>query len=373
MIPDFEKLMKYISRQDFPFILIIDEYQDLRQKISSPDVVDAIFRDFIDSCTEKAKIIICGSAIRVMKSLMDISNPLYKRFSMEMYIGELDYLEAALFYPERNIREKISLYAVFGGIPMILSAIDATLSIEENIRNLVMAGDGLARLYIEDVLRDETAAQSATYAAVIRIGNGSRTFGEIESMIDSKTARDGLAKALKNLISSGVLIKRQPINEQGNRKKTFYEIKINLLRFYLTYMERFSVDTSSKAFFLKYVRPSLNTFISYRFEAMVRDYFSILSERSENSEIVTVGTYWYNDRENKKNGEFDVAIETLDGYEIYEVKFLEAPMPETLVEKEKEKILHLSGLNVKEIGFVSSSGFEKEGDRRISGKDIYAL
>ena len=71
-----------------------------------------------------------------------------------MYIGELDYLEAALFYPERNIREKISLYAVFGGIPMILSAIDATLSIEENIRNLVMAGDGLARLYIEDVLRD---------------------------------------------------------------------------------------------------------------------------------------------------------------------------------------------------------------------------
>ena len=90
MIPDFEKLMKYISRQDFPFILIIDEYQDLRQKISSPDVVDAIFRDFIDSCTEKAKIIICGSAIRVMKSLMDISNPLYKRFSMEMYIGELE-------------------------------------------------------------------------------------------------------------------------------------------------------------------------------------------------------------------------------------------------------------------------------------------
>lgn len=110
-----------------------------------------------------------------MKSLMDISNPLYKRFSMEMYIGELDYLEAALFYPERNIREKISLYAVFGGIPMILSAIDATLSIEENIRNLVMAGDGLARLYIEDVLRDETAAQSATYASGTGVGLSERS------------------------------------------------------------------------------------------------------------------------------------------------------------------------------------------------------
>ncbi len=63
----------------------------------------------------------------------------------------------------------------------------------------------------------------------------------------------------------------------------------------------------------------------------------------------------------------------MDGYEIYEVKYLLEPMQESLIEKEKEKILHLSGLNVKQIGFVSSSGFEHEGERRISGEDIYAL
>ncbi len=373
MIPDFEKLMAYISRQQTPFILVIDEYQDLRMHVSKPLIVDAILRDFIDKAGDNIKLIICGSAIRTMKALMDIENPLYKRFSLEMSIGELDYLEASLFYKERTIREKISLYAIFGGIPMILSSIEKDSSVESNVMKLIMDRNGIARSYIEDILRDETASQSAAYSAIVRIGNGRRSFSDIESQLDSKNARDALPKALKDLVKADFIEKKQPINEQGNRKKTFYEIKINILRFYLTYIERFSADTSSVAFFRKYVEPSLVTFISYRFEAIARSYFSVLSEKGYRDDIVCVGTYWYDDPKTKTNGEFNVALETLDGYEIYEVKYLSSPMTEALIEEEQRKVQSLGGMDVRRIGFISSSGFEKNGKNRLSGNDLYAL
>ena len=39
-------------------------------------------------------------------------------------------------------------------------------------------------------------------------------------------------------------------------------------------------------------------------------------------DIVQIGTYWYDSKDTKTNGEFDIALETLDGYEIYEAKIL---------------------------------------------------
>ena len=69
LIPDFESLLKYIGSLKEKIILEIDEYQDLRKK-SKGELVDAYFRDFIDYAPDNIKIIISGSAIRVMKNLL---------------------------------------------------------------------------------------------------------------------------------------------------------------------------------------------------------------------------------------------------------------------------------------------------------------
>ena len=108
-ITSFESVLKYIASTKEGLVLEVDEYQDLRRK--KGEVVDAYFRDFIDYMPPNIKLIISGSAIRVMKGLLQKDNPLYQRFSLEIPLGELDYLEASLFYPERSIKEKID-YAV---------------------------------------------------------------------------------------------------------------------------------------------------------------------------------------------------------------------------------------------------------------------
>ena len=102
---------------------------------------------------------------------------------------------------------------------------------------------------------------------------------------------------------------------------------------------------------------------------IAKQYFSQL----DREDVITIGTYWYDDRIKKTNGEFDIALETLDGYEIYEVKYYEKPLPEILMREEIEKATRLEGLSVSNFGMIASSGFEANElpIRQISGKEIY--
>ena len=371
-IPDFEAILKFIASLNQQIILEIDEYQDLRKKAKG-EVIDADFRDFIDYAPDTMKIIISGSAIRVMKDLLKEDNPLYKRFSVEMPLGELDYQEASLFYPERSVREKITLYAVFGGIPMILSMIDPALTAEENIIALMLEKTGFARSYTEDVLYAELRSSGGAYSAITRIGNGRRSYSEIRSCLEDEESRNSLDYTLEQLQKADFIEKKQPINIRSSRRKLFYELRSNMLRFHLSYIEKNPAAAGSPAFFRKYVLPSLDTFISYRFEEMARQWFSIQMEKGLRSDIISVGTYWYDDKAAKRSGEFDVALETLRGYEIYEVKFLSSPMKEDLIMEEAEKIRRIAGLQISSFGFISSSGFEEPGPMRISGEDLFAF
>ena len=371
-IPDFESLLKYIASLNQEIILEIDEYQDLRKKAKG-EVIDAYLRDFIDHAPDTMKIIISGSAIRVMKGLLNKENPLYKRFSLELSLGELDYLESSLFYPERSVSEKIVLYSVFGGIPMILSMIDPELSVEENIIALLLERTGLARSYTEDILYAELKSSGGAYSAITRIGNGKRSYSEIRSALEDDESRNSLDYTLEQLQKADFIEKRQPINLRGSRRKMFYELKSNMLRFHLAYIEKHPEAMASTAFFRKYISPSLDTFVSYRFEDIARQWFLIQAGKGIRDDIISIGTYWYDDKNTKSNGEFDVAIETLDGYEIYEAKFLSHPMKEALIKEETSKIRKIAGLQISAIGFISSSGFESPGGKRISGEELYSL
>ena len=55
----------------------------------------------------------------MMKALKDADNPLFERFTREIHLKEMDYLECSAFYPHAGICERIMLYSVFGGVPFL--------------------------------------------------------------------------------------------------------------------------------------------------------------------------------------------------------------------------------------------------------------
>ena len=122
-----------------------------------------------------------------------------------------------------------------------------------------------------------------------------------------------------------------------------------------------------------YISKSLDTFISYRFEGIAREYFSRLARQGQLHGVLNIGIFYYGDPDARRNGESDVALRFEDGYDIFEVKHLEGRMSSLLIDEERRKILDIQYFKPRNIGFISSSGFEIITDDAIyiDGNDIY--
>ena len=77
-------------------------------------------------------------------------------------------------------------------------------------------------------------------------------------------------------------------------------------------------------------------------------------------DVLNIGTYYYDDPVNKKNGEFDVAIKTSSGYDIIEVKYLKDKMDAKSCYKEISQISEINEIDINNYGFIAINGFEKD-------------
>ena len=115
-------------------------------------------------------------------------------------------------------------------------------------------------------------------------------------------------------------------------------------------------------------------FISRRFEDIVLQYFGRLARTGQRTDIQDIGSYWYDDPVNKKNGEFDCVVKSSAGYEFYECKFYQNPMTEQECRDEEEQLKEIPCKSPAIIGFVCSSGFDFKSDRysMITGEDLFS-
>lgn len=366
-------LFEFLQKQNKKILLVLDEYQYFKESKKNMEL-DSMMQAIIDSLCDNIKIVLCGSYISVMKELLEEENPLFGRFTLILKVEEFNYLEAAKFAPDLNVREKIKFYSIFGGSPYVLSNLNYEKSPEENIKNLLLSENSLFRTYIENVMIKEIQ-KSFDIRILQNLANGKKRYKEISAFLDSPDT-GLLDKQLKNLLNMETITKIFPINKKDDKKKVFYEIKDNLMRFYFSYIfanESLLLKFGTDAFFDKFILPSLDTFISYRFKGIVNQYFMIQAQNGKLQDVEDFGTYWYDDKESGKNGQFDCVLKTKNGYDFFEAKFLSKPMTKKMCEVEENQVKTIQNLNLKKIGFVCSAGFIFSGDEyiMITGEDLY--
>ena len=90
--------------------------------------------------------------------------------------------------------------------------------------------------------------------------------------------------------------------------------------------------------------------------------------------VRNIGSYYYDDPSHRKNGEFDVALEFADGYEIYEAKYYAQPMTLDEIHRDVQQVEAIKELTVKQIGFIAINGFaeREEPYLYLDGNDIFA-
>ncbi len=355
-------------------IVVIDEYPYMRSSLSK-DTLDSYMQRIIDT-SRNLSIIFSGSWMSVMKEMLEYDSPLFNRITATLEVRPFNYLESALFYPNLPTRDKIAFYSVFGGYPFALSMLDPKETLEENIARLLVKEGSPVRITLENILVRDVLKSDFPEEILVRIGNGKLKYNEIKDMM-SEDVSGTLDRMLKRLIAMGIVTKTSPINRKDDKKKMFYEISDNLLRFFNTYIKKNNSlirRVPEDVFVKELINPSLDTYISRRFENLCNEYFQLVSP----IDVVDIGTYWYDDKRTRTNGEFDSALKLRNGtYMVFEAKYLKNKMDMTLYEKEKRKILEVKGLQVSGMGFISSSGFSFDTknlpDRFISGEELYSI
>ena len=370
---DIEAVLKYIFELSVKenIILVLDEYPYLRENIKG---MDSILQSLVDKYkdTSKLTLIILGSYVEVMRSLLEHSNPLYGRVDLTIDLKQMDYYESAMFYPNFSSEDKVRIYAVFGGIPYYNRLIDDTKSVKDNIIELIASSGARLENEVSMYLNAEISKIINANEVFEALSRGFTRYSDILSQ-SHVSSGPTLVDVLDKLMRMEVVVKTAPINYGNNKKKAGYYISDNLSLFYYRYIFKYSSQMKimdSEVFYKKYIEKDFEEhYVPHIFETICSQYL-IRMNRAGNIEPVfeKIGKYYYDDPIKKKNGEFDIVTQDDKGYIFYEAKFRKEPITESMVQNEIQQVQQ-TGLNCYRYGFFSRAGFacEEENDRILIG------
>ena len=98
----FVDVFVYLDTLGTTLNVVIDEYPYLKEMVE-PALVDSQFQKIIDDHITHIRLFLSGSHIGMMKDMLKEKNALYGRFSLTMRLPELNYKEAAEFYPGKSV------------------------------------------------------------------------------------------------------------------------------------------------------------------------------------------------------------------------------------------------------------------------------
>lgn len=371
----FVDAFAYLDTMGTTLNVVIDEYPYLKEMVE-PALVDSQFQKIIDNHITHIRLFLSGSHIGMMKDMLKEKNALYGRFSLTMRLSELNYKEAAEFYLDRSVYDKIAFYSVFGGSPYVNGFLEPEADLRTNIIRTVLNPNSPVSNYAEHLLISDFTKSINAERIMYAIANGRKRYGEIEDLLNMKS-NGLLSKQLSSLLEMEILSKYYPINRADDKKKIAYELSDNLLRFYYAFVYKNKSALTmlgAEAFYDEYIDKAIVTFISHRFEELCRSYFSLRVKSGKLRGITNIGTFYYDDSTTHTNGEFDVVLELRDSYDVYEVKYYASSLSAKEMEHEVQQVRNIKGLTVGNIGFISASGFEVNEAPyvQISGEELYS-
>jgi AAA+ ATPase superfamily predicted ATPase len=144
-----------------PLLIVIDEFPELLK--SSPTLESALraIWERIDG-TCQPRLILCGSAVRVMEALQTQDAPLFNRMTLRLQVNPFRPSEMAKMLPAASPLERAAAWGVRGGMPFYLSAWDENLKFRDNIAKLFCNEHALLLSEGEFVLATEGYSRRAS-------------------------------------------------------------------------------------------------------------------------------------------------------------------------------------------------------------------
>lgn len=370
-----QDVFAYLNTLTQKMVVVVDEYTHL-YAMNDSGVVDSVFQSIIDNRLSNIELILAGSHIGMMKDLLQERNPLYGRFATSIKLDEMNYLDAAKFYPDKSAYDKVAHYAVFGGSPFINQALNPAATLRDNIISTILNPMSPVYLYASQLVFSDNSLNVNSERIFSALGNDRKRYTEIEDALRVKKTGN-LAKQIKTLTDLEILARSIPINKPNDNKKATYELNDNLLRFYYAFVYKNSSALQvlgAEAFYDEYVAPALTHFIAHHFEDICREYFSLQVRSGRMNGVRSIGSYYLDTAVRCEIKEFPVSVELADGYAVYLPKYSAQPMTIDEIHGEAQRMEGVNDPGIKQLGFISINGFVEQEKPYIylDDNDIFA-
>lgn len=250
------------------------------------------------------KIFLAGSYVAFMeRQVLDVSAPLYNRRTGAMRLEPLSYFDAARFFPAYSLEDRMTAYAILGGLPSYLEQWDTERGIEENVKATILRRNTYLSeepdwLLLEDLRKD------ITYGSILRaIAQGARRPSDIARAIGKSSAQD-ITQPLSTLRELDLVAREVPLTEKrdARARNSLYFLADSYLDFWYRFVDpaRSLVARGlGQSLWERRIAPSLSAFVSRPcFERACRQWVwraletGVVLPGDLAERIADVGTWW---------------------------------------------------------------------------------
>lgn len=287
-------------------VIVIDEFPYM---VKNNSAIPSILQKLWDEELKQANVmlILCGSAMSfIEKEILAEKNPLYGRATGILKMQAMDFYEAQQFFSNYSIEDKITVYAVLGGIPHYLKQFTDKVSVAENITRNILSRGSVLYSEVEFLMRQELRETSVYNAIIEAVALGNTKLNDIYQKTQIEKSK--LSVYLKNLLELGILCKEFPIDanvkEQANAQRGLYKVTDNFFKFWYAFgfPNLSELEAGEAEGICQYVvMPELERYTSYIFEDVCQQYLRKQNRKNDLPFYFTKLGRWWN-----KTDEIDI-------------------------------------------------------------------
>ncbi|AMM54445.1 ATP-binding protein [Pyrococcus kukulkanii] len=356
-VEDFREAFELIKlKAPERIIVVIDEFSYL---LLSDKNTPAVFQHIIDEILDdRFFLILCGSIIGLMESLMSYKNPLYGRRTAQLKLKPLNFFHVREYFRKTPIENVVRIYSVTGGVPMYFKLFTGENFKEELLRN---AFSPTSILYEEPefTLREELGDVHRYYLILEAIAHGKHKVSEIAQFAGIE-AKD-MPKYLRVLTSLELIRREVPVTEPERSKKARYYPNDNFLAFWFRFVKPNKSKIEIGTFEMNW--DDFNAYVGKAFEGVAKEFLIEMNKRKGLPfKFSKIGRWWH------KGEEIDIVALGDDKALLVEVKWKEIDRRKVRrIVRELERKATLLDLNVEEYYGIFAKHIKEKDELREQG------